>query len=212
MEAAITAPVAGTVQRLASARSSRSKAATWCWSSTRLTRGRLLRLEGPSLTATGCLALSCPQFRPRRAGGDVVAARVWAWHQRSSADSSHRPGPARTPSCAPPVLAVGAARPSLAPDQPRVLRPARPPAPTTPTQRILDVAPLIPATGALAGWAAAYVPRSGSPGRDRPLHHADAPGPDPPRPRPRPGQRGAGPLRPGISAGRASPEHPPDCR
>ena len=27
----------------------------------------------------------------------------------------------------------------------------------TPTQRILDVAPLIPATGALSGWAAAYV-------------------------------------------------------
>ena len=31
------------------------------------------------------------------------------------------------------------------------------PAPASPTQRILDVAPLIPATGALAGWAAAYV-------------------------------------------------------
>lgn len=28
---------------------------------------------------------------------------------------------------------------------------------TTPTQRILDVAPLIPTTGALTGWAAAYV-------------------------------------------------------
>src|SRR5688572_13350888 len=34
--------------------------------------------------------------------------------------------------------------------------PAGLPAPTSTTQRILDVAPLIPGTGALAGWAAAY--------------------------------------------------------
>ena len=192
MEAAITAPVAGIVQRLA------------IGSIQQVEGGDLVLVIDPAWNARQAVAVGrpldrnwlpgvgrCPQSRrdgvratriqPECGHGIRVRARTLiasSW-PRSYAELRPR------------NLAVGAARSSVAPDQSRVLRAggtggSDQPHPADPRRRAAD--PRDRRAGRMGGGVRA---RGGSPGRDRPVHHVSLAGPDPPRPRPRPGERPA---------------------